>query len=110
MKSIGKLKTYKSSEITKSRVSIGFECMDRGLINPDKCYVPLAESGIKYARVQTGWAICEKEKGKYDWTWLDGIVNKLHMAINLAAAGQDPAMAAQEMSCSGDCGSCGGCH
>lgn len=77
MKIIGKLKTYKSSEITKSRVSIGFECMDRGLINPDKCYVPLSESGIKYARVQTGWAICEKEKGKYDWTWLDGIVNSL---------------------------------
>ena len=70
MKIIGKLKTYKSSEITKSRVSIGFECMDRGLINPDKCYEPLAESGIKYARVQTGWAICEKEKGKYEKTKL----------------------------------------
>ena len=41
---------------------------------------------------------------------LDGIVNKLHMAINLAVAGQDPAMAAQESTCSGDCGSCGGCH
>lgn len=43
-------------------------------------------------------------------TELDALVNKLHMAINLAAAGQDPAMAAQESTCSGDCGSCGGCH
>ncbi|MBQ9860372.1 MAG: YlbF family regulator [Clostridia bacterium] len=41
---------------------------------------------------------------------LDGIVNKMHIALNLAAAGQDPAIAAQEGGCSGDCGSCGGCH
>lgn len=41
---------------------------------------------------------------------LDLLVNKIHFAINLAAQGQDPNLAAQESSCSGDCGSCGGCH
>ena len=41
---------------------------------------------------------------------LDMLVNKMQLAINLAAQGQDPNLAAQESSCSGDCGSCGGCH
>lgn len=41
---------------------------------------------------------------------LDLLVNKIHFAINLAVQGQDPNLAAQESACSGDCGSCGGCH
>lgn len=41
---------------------------------------------------------------------LDMLVNKIQFAINLAAQGQDPNLAAQESSCTGDCGSCGGCH
>ena len=41
---------------------------------------------------------------------LDVLVNKIQFAINLAAQGQDPNLAAQESACSGDCGSCGGCH
>ena len=41
---------------------------------------------------------------------LDALVNKMQFAITLAAQGQDPNLAAQETSCSGDCGSCGGCH
>ena len=40
---------------------------------------------------------------------LENIVNKIHLAINLAAQGQDPNLAAQE-GCTGNCGSCGGCH
>ena len=41
---------------------------------------------------------------------LDELVRKIQTAINLAVQGQDPHMAAQDISCSGDCGSCGGCH
>ena len=41
---------------------------------------------------------------------LDMLVNKMIFAINLAVQGQDPNLAAQESSCSGNCGSCGGCH
>ena len=41
---------------------------------------------------------------------LDVLVNKIHFAINLAVQGQDPNLAAQESGCTGDCGSCGGCH
>ena len=40
---------------------------------------------------------------------LEGLVNKMHLAINLAVQGQDPNLAAQE-GCTGNCGTCGGCH
>ena len=43
-------------------------------------------------------------------TELDQLVGKIQTAINLAVQGQDPNLAAREISCSGDCGSCGGCH
>ena len=77
LKKIGNLKTYPSSEIEESRVSIGFECVDRDLIKPEKCYDLLGKSGIKYARCQTGWAKTEKSKGKYDFAWLDDMVDNL---------------------------------
>ncbi len=77
MKKLGTIKTLTSNEIEKSCVSIGFECLDRGLFNPEKCYEPLAKTGVKYARCQTGWARCEKEKGVYDFSWLDGVVDNL---------------------------------
>ena len=84
MKKIGKLKTFNSKEINDSYVSIGFECLDRDLFTPEKCYEPLFETGVKYARCQTGWAKCEKEKGVYDFTWLDSVVD------NLLARGVEP--------------------
>ena len=77
MKKIGKLKTYASNEIEKSYVSIGFECLDREIFKPDKCFDLLQATGVKYAGCQTGWAKCEKEKGIYDFTWLDSIADNL---------------------------------
>ena len=77
MKKIGKLKTFKSSEIKDSYISIGFECLDRELFKAEKCYEPLGKTGVKYARCQTGWCRCEKEKGVYDFKWLDDVVDSL---------------------------------
>lgn len=77
MKKIGKLRTYTSEEIENSYVSIDFSCLDRELFNPDKCYDLLAKTGVKHARCQTGWARCEKEKGIYDFTWLDKVIDNL---------------------------------
>lgn len=77
MKYIGTLKTYSSNEIEKNPVSIGFECVDRDLIRPEMCYDAIGNSGIKYARVQTGWAKTEKEKGVYNFAWLDAMVDNL---------------------------------
>ncbi len=42
-------------------------------------------------------------------TALDELVRKINAAIALAVQGQDPALAAQESGCTGNCGSCGGC-
>lgn len=77
MKKIGTLKHFSSKEIKTSRISIGFECLDRELFKPEPCYDPLAKTGVKYARCQTGWARCEKERGVYDFSWLDTVVDNL---------------------------------
>ncbi len=74
---LGKLAPIVSSKVNQSAISIGFECLDRDLFLPEYCYDKLATIGIKNARVQTGWWKCEKEKGVYDWTWLDNIVENL---------------------------------
>ena len=78
MKKIGKLKTYTSKEIEKSYVGIDFCCLDRDLFKAEECYEPLAKTGVKYARCQTGWAKTEKQKGVYDWKWLDDVVDNLY--------------------------------
>lgn len=43
-------------------------------------------------------------------TELDGLTSKINAALVLAVQGQDPHAAAEVSNCSGDCGSCGGCH
>ena len=60
------------------------ECLDRDLWD----YVPalprLKELGVRRARIQSGWAKTEREKGVYDFTWLDRIVD------GIVAAGVEP--------------------
>lgn len=74
---IGKLKTRCSTEIASSRIGVGFECLDREMWDPNQAWPVINELGVKWARVQTGWARSEKAKGVYDFSWLDDIVNKL---------------------------------
>ena len=74
---IGKLKTLKSTEISSSKLGVGFECLDRDMWNLEQAWPVLDNLGVKWARVQTGWARTEKEKGVYDFAWLDVIVDKL---------------------------------
>ena len=78
LEKIGTLAVPKSADIPESSsVSIGFEGLDRGLFEPEPCYDKLAAAGIKWARVQTMWSRCEKQKGVYDFSALDGIVDNL---------------------------------
>ncbi len=77
MKKIGTIQLHPSKELEKSRVSVGFECLDRELFDPEKCYDLLGQTGAKWARCQTGWNRCEKEKGVYTFEWLDSIVDNL---------------------------------
>ncbi len=79
MKKIGKMRALTSLENTHSNslVSIGFECIDRDVFKTEMCYEPLGKTGIKHARCQTGWCKCEKQKGVYDFGWLDDVVDNL---------------------------------
>ena len=77
MKSIGTLKTKSADKIRHSRMSMGFECLDRDLFEPELCYERVKESGAKFARCQTGWARTETERGIYDFSWLDSVVDNL---------------------------------
>ena len=77
MKKLGSLKIRASSEIKESRIGIGFECLDRDLYKPEKCYDLFAKTGAKFARCQTGWAKVERIKGVYDWAWLDDVIDNL---------------------------------
>ena len=77
LKAIGQLKAPSSRQIEKSNISIGFECLDRFIFDPEQCYDKLAETGTKWARCQTGWSRCETVKGTYDFHWLDEVVDNL---------------------------------
>ena len=74
LKQTGWLTTKHSKEIKASSWSVGCETLDRDYakFNIYKDYV--GELGVKYARLQSGWAKCEKEKGKYRFEWLDSCV------------------------------------
>ena len=75
LKKIGKIQPKKSSEIKFSKIGLGFEKLDRNVFDPEKAYDKVAECGVKKARIQSGWARTEKEKGVYDFAWLDTIVD-----------------------------------
>jgi hypothetical protein len=74
---IGKLETKASAAIEASRLSIGFETLDRKMFAPKRPLPHLAELGVKWARCQTGWCRCEPEKGRYEFGWLDDVVDSL---------------------------------
>ena len=72
----GKIKPKNSSDIIHSRIGIGFEKLDRDVFDPEKAYDYVAKTGVKWARLQSGWQRTEKQKGVYDFEWLDKIVDK----------------------------------
>lgn len=81
---VGKITPKSSNEVRHSRIGIGFEKLDRGVFDPEKAYDKVAAIGVKWVRIQSGWARTEKEKGVYDFAWLDSIVD------NLLARGLQP--------------------
>lgn len=80
----GKVKAKMSKDVEKSIIGLGFEKLDRDVFNPEKSYKFVANSGVKWARLQSGWQRTEREKGVYDFSWLDSIVD------NLIAVGTEP--------------------
>lgn len=79
---IGSVTARASKEIAASPLSVGFETLDRRMFDPERTYPHLAKLGVKWARVQTGWARTETVKGRYDFAWLDKVVENL-LAIGI---------------------------
>lgn len=77
LQQIGKIAPKSSQEIQKSQIGLGFEKLDRDIFDPQKAYPFVAASGIKWARLQSGWQKTEKEEGVYDFAWLDSIVDSM---------------------------------
>ena len=74
---LGHIAPKKSVDVTASKLSVGFETLDRFTFDPERVYPHLAELGVKWARCQTGWSRCETKEGEYDFGWLDSIVDSL---------------------------------
>jgi len=81
---IGRIKTKNAAAGGSPRLGIGFEKLDRGAFEPEKAYDLVADLGVRYVRIQSGWQRTETAKGTYDFAWLDSIVDEL------AARGMEP--------------------
>ncbi|MBQ7188945.1 MAG: beta-galactosidase [Kiritimatiellae bacterium] len=75
MERIGTIRPRSVKEIHGSNWTLGCEVLDRDFANFEEYKEHIAPLGIKTIRLQGGWAKCEKEKGKYDFSWLDRIID-----------------------------------
>ncbi len=74
---IGRMRPRASADVAASPLSVGFETLDRRLFDPVRAYPLVAKLGAKWARCQTGWARTERERGSFDFRWLDDVVDAL---------------------------------
>jgi len=75
MDRIGTIRPRSVSEIRDSNWTLGCETIERGYADFWQYADYIAPLGIKTIRIQTGWARCEPEKGRFDFEWLDKIVD-----------------------------------
>jgi hypothetical protein len=62
-------------EIAGQNWTLGCETLDRAFASYDSYKDYLVPLGIKRIRLQGGWATTEREPGKYDWRWLDRVID-----------------------------------
>ncbi|MBD5778573.1 hypothetical protein IEN85_03655 [Pelagicoccus sp. NFK12] len=72
---VGRLTPRDATQISSSLLGIGGETMDRDFTRFEAWSPYLEPLGAKRIRLQSGWAKTETQKGKYDFAWLDRIVN-----------------------------------
>jgi len=77
LKEFGKIIPENAKQIEDSRLGLGMEKLDRDAFEPEKVYDKVAALGVKWIRLQSGWQKTEKEKGIYDFAWLDEQVDNL---------------------------------
>lgn len=73
----GTIQPKHSKNIKKSKIGLGFEKLDRDVFDPEKAYDRVGELGVKWVRIQSGWQRTEREKGVYNFEWLDKVVDNL---------------------------------
>lgn len=78
LEEVGKMPTRSSLEVKSSPLGVGYELLDhRCGYDFDKTIPIMAQSGVKWARLQSGWPRAEQVEGVYDFGWLDHIVDSL---------------------------------
>ena len=71
---IGNLKTKQLSEV-HNNLAVGCETLDRDYADYHAYKEYLAPLGMRYIRLQAGWAKTEQKPGVYDFAWLDAIID-----------------------------------
>jgi len=77
LKPLGRLAVRPSDAIADSKWSVGCETLDRDYADFTQYARFVGELGVKRGRLFSGWAKTEKEKGVYDFGWLDRQVRGL---------------------------------
>ena len=77
LKQIGRLATCDAKDLKSSPWSIGCETLDRDYADWDAMKPHLGPLGAKHGRLFSGWAKTEKQKGVYDFAWLDRPVREM---------------------------------
>lgn len=71
---LGKLRQKTIAEVHND-LHIGCEALDRGYADYDAYKGYLEPLGMRYLRLQAGWARIEQKKGSYNFKWLDRIID-----------------------------------
>ena len=77
LKRLGAVAPVQARDVRNSVWGLGFEKLDRNVFDPGKAYDKVAALGVKWIRIQSGWARTERSEGVYDFAWLDSIVDNL---------------------------------
>ena len=71
MPEIGRIAKRGIGPHTSKMWMLGCECLDRNYAEFKKYRDYIPALGIARIRLQAGWARCEREKGRFDFAWLD---------------------------------------
>ena len=77
LKQIGRLAVCEAKDLKSSAWFIGCETLDRDYADWDAMKPHLGPLGAKHGRLFSGWAKTEKQKGVYDFAWLDRPVREM---------------------------------
>jgi hypothetical protein len=72
---VGTVKARSTAEIEASNWLLGCETLDRDFADYEQYKAFIGPLGIKRLRLQAGWNKTETVKGRYDFAWLDRIID-----------------------------------